>query len=119
MQKQLRKFEQKLETMKNYQTIDGLKSLEIHANGLLYDPETWHSYEAKQCKEIKKKKLRFESAIFEVATWNDRTERFTYRTVKYYGNKSYPEYDRMITKRFPNSEIELTGGELLHTFFDL
>jgi len=58
-------------------------------------------------------------AEFEVRTWNYRTERWCYRTVTYTGNKSYAEYDKMIEKRFPNSEIELVGGTMLYDVYGM
>ena len=63
------------------------------------------------------KKLKTLVARFEVRTWNDKTERWSYKVVDYHGNKSYAEYDAMIEKRYPNSDIEITGGTLLYEEF--
>ena len=56
------------------------------------------------------KKLKTLAARFEVRTWNDKTERWNLKVVDYHGKKSYAEYDTMIGKRYPNSDIELVGG---------
>lgn len=58
------------------------------------------------------------AAIFEVRTWNSRTQQLNYRTVTYTGNKSYSEYDQMIERRFPNSDIELIGGKYYYEMFE-